>query len=67
MPKSIISDIKLLQSIPGIGEITSITLISEIGDVKNFTKPKHLMNFFQDKLSITRIVLIVYLVCKKHK
>ena len=35
-----------MQSIPGIGKLTAITLISEIGDIKNFTKPKHLVTFF---------------------
>ncbi len=45
-PKDIVNNIKLLQSIPGIGELTAITLMSEIGDIKNFTKPKHLVAFF---------------------
>jgi transposase len=43
---SIVKDIGLLQSIPGIGELTAITIISEIGDIKNFTKAKHLVAFF---------------------
>lgn len=46
IPESIIANIKLLQSIPGIGELTAITIMSEIGDIKNFTKPKHLVAFF---------------------
>lgn len=44
-PQSIVNDIELLKTIPGIGEITAITIISEIGDIKNFTKPKHLVAF----------------------
>jgi len=46
IPQSIVHNIKLLQSIPGIGELTAITIVSEIGDIKNFTKPKHLVAFF---------------------
>lgn len=46
IPSSIVTNIKLLQSIPGIGELTAITIMSEIGDIKNFTKPKHLVAFF---------------------
>lgn len=46
IPKDIVKNIELLKSIPGIGELTAITIISEIGDIKNFTKPKHLVAFF---------------------
>lgn len=46
IPQSIVDNIDLLKSIPGIGELTAITIISEIGDIKNFTKPKHLVAFF---------------------
>lgn len=46
IPQSIVANIKLLQSIPGIGELTAITIISEIGYITNFTKAKHLVAFF---------------------
>lgn len=46
IPQDIINNIELLQSISGIGELTAITIISEIGNIKNFTKPKHLVAFF---------------------
>lgn len=46
IPPSVVANIKLLQSIPGIGELTAITIMGEIGDIKNFTKPKHLVAFF---------------------
>ncbi|MGL6105766.1 IS110 family transposase [Romboutsia sp.] len=46
IPQSIVDNIDLLKSIPGIGELTAITIISEIGDIKNFTKSKHLVAFF---------------------
>jgi len=39
-------NVKLLYSIPGIGELTAITLMSEIGDIKGFVKPKHLVAYF---------------------
>lgn len=42
----ILKNIELLQSIPGIGEVTAITIISEIGDFKNFAKSKKLVAFF---------------------
>ncbi|MEN2258574.1 IS110 family transposase [Paraclostridium benzoelyticum] len=45
IPQSIVTNIKLLQSIPGIGELTAITIISEIGYITNFTKAKHLVAF----------------------
>jgi len=46
IPQSILDNIELLKSIPGVGELTAITIIGEIGDIKNFTKPKHLVAFF---------------------
>lgn len=46
IPASIVDNINLLKSIPGVGEFTAITIISEIGDIENFTKPKHLVAFF---------------------
>lgn len=45
-PQSFRDNIGLLLSFPGIGFITAVTLISEIGDVKRFKKPKQLVAFF---------------------
>lgn len=45
-PKQVRTNIKLLNSIPGIGELTAITLVAEIGDINDFIKPKHLVAFF---------------------
>lgn len=45
-PESIRNNIKLIDSIPGIGRLTAITLIAEIGDISAFLKPKHLVAFF---------------------
>lgn len=36
----------LLLSIPGIGFLTAVTILSEIGDPQRFKKPKHLTAFF---------------------
>ena len=46
IPSDILKNIELLQSIPGIGEVTAITILSEIGDFKNFAKSKKLVAFF---------------------
>ncbi|NOW22728.1 transposase [Clostridium butyricum] len=45
-PESIKENIELINSIPGIGRLTAITLIAEIGDIDGFIKPKHLVAFF---------------------
>lgn len=45
-PNSIRNNIELIDSIPGIGRLTAITLIAEIGDINGFLKPKHLVAFF---------------------
>jgi len=45
-PKQVRTNIELLNSIPGIGELTAITLVAEIGDINGFIKPKHLVAFF---------------------
>lgn len=45
-PSQIKKNIELVDSIPGIGELTAITLIAEIGDINGFIKPKHLVAFF---------------------
>lgn len=42
----ILKNIELIQSIPGIGEVTSITILSEIGNFQKFPKPKKLVAFF---------------------
>ncbi len=46
LPETFIRNIELLYSIPGIGELTSITIMSEIGDINGFLKPKHLIAYF---------------------
>lgn len=45
-PTQIKKNIDLLDSIPGVGPVTAITLIAEIGDINGFIKPKHLVAFF---------------------
>lgn len=45
-PESIKENIELIDSIPGIGRLTAITIIAEIGDINGFVKPKHLVAFF---------------------
>ncbi|MDD6770708.1 IS110 family transposase [Inconstantimicrobium porci] len=45
-PESIKNNIELIDSIPGIGRLTAITIIAEIGDINGFAKPKHLVAFF---------------------
>lgn len=44
--ESIKKNIELIDSIPGIGHLTAITLIAEISDIDGFIKPKHLIAFF---------------------
>jgi len=39
-------NIKLLESIPGVGFLTAVTLMVEIGDFNNFIKPKQLVAYF---------------------
>lgn len=39
-------NISLLISIPGIGHITAITILAEIGDIDRFPTPKQLVAFF---------------------
>lgn len=46
IPPDILKNIELLQSIPGIGELTAITILSEIGDFQKFPKSKKLVAFF---------------------
>jgi len=45
-PKQVSTNIELLKSIPGIGELTAITVVAEVGDINSFIKPKHLVAFF---------------------
>lgn len=39
-------NVQLLYSIPGVGKLTAITIMSEIGNIKGFVKPKHLVAYF---------------------
>lgn len=39
-------NVQLLYSILGVGKLTAITIMSEIGNIKNFVKPKHLVAYF---------------------
>jgi len=36
---------KLLQSIPGVGPVTAASFVSEIGEIKKFKHPKHLIAY----------------------
>jgi len=36
---------KLLQTIPGVGPLTSAAFVTEVGDIKRFAHPKHLVAF----------------------
>ena len=36
---------KLLQTIPGVGPITAVSFVAEVGDIKRFQHPKHLVAF----------------------
>ena len=45
-PKSFGDNVMLLLSIPGIGFLTAVTILCEIGDPERFKKPKHLCAFF---------------------
>lgn len=46
LPETFIRNIQLIYSIPGIGELTAITIMSEIGNINGFIKPKHLVAYF---------------------
>ncbi|MBV4448001.1 IS110 family transposase [Clostridium tyrobutyricum] len=39
-------NVQLIYSIPGVGELTATTIMSEIGNIKSFVKPKHLVAYF---------------------
>jgi len=51
-PYQIKKNIELVDSIPGIGTLTAVTLIAEIGDIDDFLKPKHLVAFFDIDCSV---------------
>nr|WP_242949612.1 IS110 family transposase [Clostridium pasteurianum] len=38
-------NVQLIYPIPGIGELTAITIMSEIGNIKGFVKAKHLVAY----------------------
>jgi len=46
MPPTLCKNIELLMSIPGIGYITAITILAEIGGIDRFVTPKQLVAFF---------------------
>lgn len=46
LPPDFKENLELLKSIPGIGEITALTVLAEIGDIHNFSSPKQLTAFF---------------------
>ena len=46
MPPALCKNILLLMSIPGIGYITAITILAEIGAINRFLTPKQLVAFF---------------------
>jgi len=46
MPPALCKNILLLMSIPGIGYITAITILAEIGGIDKFVTPKQLVAFF---------------------
>lgn len=46
LPSYFKRNVDLILSIPGIGFLTAVTLLTEIGDFQGFLKPKHLVAFF---------------------
>lgn len=46
LPPTVNKNAKLLMSIQGLGYITAVTILAEIGNVGNFLKPKQLVAFF---------------------
>jgi transposase len=46
LPPTVNKNAELLMSIQGLGYITAVTILAEIGDVGNFLKPKQLVAFF---------------------
>lgn len=46
LPPTVNKNVELLMSIQGIGYITAVTILAEIGAIDNFLKPKQLVAFF---------------------
>ncbi len=46
LPEQFKKNIMLIHSIPGVGQLSAITIMSEIGNIDGFLKPKHLVAFF---------------------
>ncbi|MHC1682013.1 MAG: IS110 family transposase [Clostridiaceae bacterium] len=46
LPEQFKKNIMLIYSIPGVGQLTAVTIMSEIGNIDGFLKPKHLVAFF---------------------
>ncbi len=46
LSETFVKNMQLIYSIPGIGELTAITIMSEIGNINGFLKPKHLIAYF---------------------
>lgn len=40
------NNVELLKTIPGVGEYTACVILSELGDISKFSKPKELVAFF---------------------
>lgn len=53
-PEPIKGNMELINSILGIGRLTAVTLIAEIGDINGFIKPKHLIAFFGIDISVNQ-------------
>ncbi|WP_077393821.1 transposase [Clostridium saccharobutylicum] len=66
-PESITNNIKLIDSISGIGRLTAITLISEIGDIDGFIKPKYLVAFLVLIASLMSYVILKVMIIKFQK
>lgn len=46
LPETFKNNVNLIHSIPGVGMLTAITIMSEIGNIKDFLKAKHLVAYF---------------------
>lgn len=44
--ETLANNVKLISSLPGIGFVTAVSIIAEIGDFEAFSKPKQLVAFF---------------------
>lgn len=45
-----------LATIPGVGTTLGATILSEIGDINRFEKPKHVINFLTPFLPFSKLV-----------